>query len=245
MVRQFWQGRLLVGGLAMVAICGLLIAQSGASPVQAQAATTVQTKAAGALGTILTDSAGKTLYVFDRDTAGVSNCNDACAQTWPSLELATGTPSASADATGKLAVITRTDGKRQVTYQDRPLYHFASDAQPGDTKGDGVGGVWHAAKPTLALLAAAAPAAAASPAAAAPAAAAASPAAPAAAAAPTAAPATAAARPAALAATGTGGLIGAQADHGFGAVLLVGAALAMAILGMALLLTGRRPGSRA
>ena len=28
----------------------------------------------------------------------------------------------------------------------KPLYVFAGDGQPGDAKGDGTGGVWHAVK---------------------------------------------------------------------------------------------------
>ena len=33
----------------------------------------------------------------------------------------------------------------QWTYDDMPLYLWVKDAVPGDTTGDGVGGVWHAA----------------------------------------------------------------------------------------------------
>jgi predicted lipoprotein with Yx(FWY)xxD motif len=29
----------------------------------------------------------------------------------------------------------------------KPLYRYAGDAQAGDVNGDGVGGVWHVAKP--------------------------------------------------------------------------------------------------
>ena len=31
--------------------------------------------------------------------------------------------------------------------QGKPLYLFVKDTKPGDTSGDGVGGVWHLAKP--------------------------------------------------------------------------------------------------
>jgi predicted lipoprotein with Yx(FWY)xxD motif len=34
------------------------------------------------------------------------------------------------------------DGSNQVTYAGKPLYHFAGDAKPGDTNGQGVGKVW-------------------------------------------------------------------------------------------------------
>jgi predicted lipoprotein with Yx(FWY)xxD motif len=132
-----------------------LLARHGAA---AQAAPTVQTRTAGNLGTVLVSNDGKTLYVFDRDTPGTSACTGDCATTWPPLTLASGDPVAPPGVGGKFALITRSDGKRQVTYNDRPLYNFAADTQPGDTKGDGVGGIWHAAKPVAAAAAASAPA---------------------------------------------------------------------------------------
>ena len=59
----------------------------------------------------------------------------------------TGAPPKPAGANGTLATITRDDGTMQVTYNGMPLYGFAADKAPGDTKGDGVGGVWSVAKP--------------------------------------------------------------------------------------------------
>ncbi len=38
----------------------------------------------------------------------------------------------------------RADGSTQVTLNGWPLYRFARDTAPGDTKGEGVGGTWHA-----------------------------------------------------------------------------------------------------
>ena len=35
------------------------------------------------LGPILTDSKGNTVYVFAKDSKGMSNCNGACATVWP------------------------------------------------------------------------------------------------------------------------------------------------------------------
>ena len=63
-----------------------------------------------------------------------------------------------------LDVLVRTDGTRQVMYNGMPLYYFAADANPGDTKGQGVGKVWFvinldAAGTPAALPAAPAPAA--------------------------------------------------------------------------------------
>ena len=41
-------------------------------------------------GEILTDAKGMTLYTFDKDTAGTSNCYDKCAVNWPPLIAAAG-----------------------------------------------------------------------------------------------------------------------------------------------------------
>lgn len=112
---------------------------------------TVATTSNPALGTILVDSAGKTLYVFDRDTGGTSSCTGNCAVTWPALVLPSGTttPVAGSGVSGLGAVARPDDAtKMQVTLGGKPLYNFSGDAAPGDTKGDGVGGTWHVAKPS-------------------------------------------------------------------------------------------------
>ena len=87
---------------------------------------------------VLVDPAGRTLYTFDKDTGGKSSCNGGCAATWPPLSAAS-----DASASGEFSVALRDDGSRQWTFQGRPLYLYASDQKPGDTKGDNFGGVWH------------------------------------------------------------------------------------------------------
>lgn len=95
-------------------------------------------------GGVLTNPAGMTLYVFDKDMAGSgkSACNGECAQKWPPL-----TAAASDKASGDYAVITRDDGSKQWTYKGKPLYLWIKDTKPGDMTGDGVNNVWHTAKP--------------------------------------------------------------------------------------------------
>ncbi len=91
---------------------------------------------------ILTDSAGNTLYIWDNDEAGVSNCADGCADIWPPFSV-DGGATAGEGVVGVLGTITRDDGSSQVTYDDQPLYYYATDEAPGDRKGNGVGGTWH------------------------------------------------------------------------------------------------------
>jgi len=102
------------------------------------------------LGTILVDASGKTLYTFDKDTSTTSACTGNCASTWPALVLPSGvsTPVAGTGV-GTLTVAARPDDatKMQVALNGKPLYNYSADTAPGDTKGDGVGGIWHVAKP--------------------------------------------------------------------------------------------------
>ena len=99
------------------------------------------------LGNYLVDAKGMTLYMFTKDTAGVSNCSGGCLKAWPPL-VATGDLVAGPGVTGKLGFITRADGTKQVTYNDMPLYYWASDMKPGDMTGQGVAGVWYMLSPT-------------------------------------------------------------------------------------------------
>ena len=115
---------------------------AAAPPTSAAAGTTVKVGTT-AKGPTLTDASGLTLYVFDKDTGGKSACSGTCAGTWPALTV-TGTAKPDGLPSG-LDTIARDDGAKQVTYNGHPLYHYAGDKGPGDTLGDGVGGVWHVA----------------------------------------------------------------------------------------------------
>ena len=100
-----------------------------------------------ALGKILVDAAGFTLYTFKNDVAGNGkSAGEALAAVWPPLALSAA-PSNIAGATGAWALFTRADGKPQVTYKGLPLYYFANDKVAGDTKGDKVAGIWFVAVP--------------------------------------------------------------------------------------------------
>ena len=112
----------------------------------AAAAATVMVKNDPKLGDFLVYAKGMTLYMFTKDTAGVSNCAGGCLTAWPPL-VATGNLAAGPGVTGKLGFITRADGTKQVTYNDMPLYYWASDMKPGDMTGQGVGGVWFMVPP--------------------------------------------------------------------------------------------------
>lgn len=94
---------------------------------------------------VLTNSAGMTLYTFDRDAtgSGKSVCNGPCAANWPPLMAA-----ADAKASGDYAIVTRDDGGKQWAYKGKPLYLWIKDTKPGDATGEGMANnTWHVAKP--------------------------------------------------------------------------------------------------
>jgi predicted lipoprotein with Yx(FWY)xxD motif len=94
------------------------------------------------LGEVLVDADGNTLYMFDVDEQGPSQCYDDCEANWPPL-LTEAEPEAAAGAdAGLLGTVERDDGTSQVTYDDWPLYHFIGDQAPGDVAGQAVNDVW-------------------------------------------------------------------------------------------------------
>lgn len=90
---------------------------------------------------ILVDSAGRTLYTFDKDTpnSGKSACNGPCAGLWPPVA-----PDGAVQP--PYSVVTRDDGSKQIAYKGKPLYLYVADKKPGDRSGDKVKDVWHVVK---------------------------------------------------------------------------------------------------
>ena len=102
----------------------------------------VQTQKAVSGTMVLADTRGMTLYTYDKDEPGKSNCNGLCAHFWPPL-----TAAVDAQPMSDWTVITRKDGSKQWAYRDKPLYTYDKDKKPGETKGEGSGHVWHQATP--------------------------------------------------------------------------------------------------
>jgi predicted lipoprotein with Yx(FWY)xxD motif len=95
-----------------------------------------------ALGKILTDQAGQTLYAFTDDKKGNSACATSCLATWPAL-LSEASVTAGADVEpSKVSAAARTEGTSQVTYNDWLLYYYVGDVGPGDVDGQAVDGKW-------------------------------------------------------------------------------------------------------
>jgi predicted lipoprotein with Yx(FWY)xxD motif len=125
---------------------GYSAATSATSTPAPAAAASLTATVNPALGQIVTDANGFTLYRFDLDTASpsTSNCAAGCAALWPPV---TGTPSLSGIDASLVGSTTRADGTKQVTLKGWPLYRFAKDTKPGDVLGQGVKGTWFAVTP--------------------------------------------------------------------------------------------------
>ncbi|RJQ73068.1 hypothetical protein D5S17_25195 [Pseudonocardiaceae bacterium YIM PH 21723] len=100
------------------------------------------------MGETVTDAEGFTLYRFDKDTPNPpkSNCNGACATTWPPV-LSDGPPALNGIDAALVGTVIREDGKKQVTIGGWPVYRFAKDPKPGAWKGQGVMGTWFVVAP--------------------------------------------------------------------------------------------------
>jgi predicted lipoprotein with Yx(FWY)xxD motif len=92
--------RILIGAVAGGMLCLL------GSVTMAQ--TKEPTSADTSKGKALVDLNGMTLYVFDRDSTGKSNCNAQCAVNWPPLIADT-----DAKASGRFSFVTRDDARKQ------------------------------------------------------------------------------------------------------------------------------------
>jgi predicted lipoprotein with Yx(FWY)xxD motif len=120
---------LAIGAVAIgVAACGSNSDSSGSSASTTPSSRgVVAVKSVGGMQ-VLADSAGKTLYTASAEQGGKIRCVAACTSFWsPALA----TPAAAKQAAGRLdttlGVITRPDGKQQLTFNGRPLYSFTQE----------------------------------------------------------------------------------------------------------------------
>ena len=92
------------------------------------------------------DENGKTLYTYDKDEPGKSNCTDACIKdNPPALAPACAKPF------GEWSAIKRADGSRQWARKGQPLYTFVGDKMNGSVGGSVSGGRANPRAPTAAV----------------------------------------------------------------------------------------------
>src|SRR4051812_40304128 len=129
--------KLLMLGAALaasivVAACGGGSSDDSAAPASG-GGKTVAVRSMDGIGKVLVDSSGKTLYASDVEADGKVHWTSS--SFWKPLTVDSGTPTGAAGV-GKLGVIKRPDGTRQVTANGRLLYTFTEDA-PGKAEGNG------------------------------------------------------------------------------------------------------------
>jgi predicted lipoprotein with Yx(FWY)xxD motif len=134
-------------GLAGLTACGggngysSGTAPSAAPSPSGGAAAKLATATVGSFGKIVVDGNGRTVYVFDKDANGKSNCEGGCLTKWPAVAAGDGTPQVDGVEASLVGTITRSDGTKQLTLAGHPLYLFAKDGK-GETDGQGFGGIW-------------------------------------------------------------------------------------------------------
>jgi len=108
------------------------------------AATKAQTLSVGtndALGRLLVDGKGRTLYLFEKDMGTTTACTGQCVSYWPAFTASASTRAVRGAKSAKLG-----SAHGQVTYAGHLLYYFIGDKNPGDVNGLKVGG-WDAVAP--------------------------------------------------------------------------------------------------
>lgn len=95
-------------------------------------------------GYVLAEGNGDTVYTDSQDQPGSGKpaCTGGCLSAWPAVQGKPFTGSG-VQLAGTIGSITRPDGTTQATYNGSPLYTYAADTAPGQTSGNGEGGVWH------------------------------------------------------------------------------------------------------
>ncbi|MGA9776075.1 MAG: hypothetical protein WBU92_09175 [Candidatus Dormiibacterota bacterium] len=147
-----WRRRGAMAAGAGALLTTVAIAGCGGAPSTGGAASLVRVaKVAvnGSAETVLTDSSGRTLYYNTQDRATKVTCTGGCASLWPALTTSASAVGAPSGVGGNLTVFDGPDG-HQVEYNGHPLYTYSGDTGPDQSTGEGVGGIWFVATPSLA-----------------------------------------------------------------------------------------------
>jgi predicted lipoprotein with Yx(FWY)xxD motif len=89
------------------------------------------------------------MYRFDKDRARTTNCYGDCKKAWPPV-IFTSWKKLRVEGVDRdlVGFIEREDdGNCQLTIGGRPMYYFGKDDNAGETKGQGVQGVWWVVSP--------------------------------------------------------------------------------------------------
>ena len=124
--------------IAVLLLIPLMILVLGSFSVAAAAPFKVMQKGSDIY---LADPNGMTLYIFLKDSSGVSTCTGQCVESWPIFYTDKIMVPMGMDAK-EFGVISRADGKMQNTFRGWPLYYSSGDKMAGQTSGQGFNNVW-------------------------------------------------------------------------------------------------------
>lgn len=85
----------------------------------------------------------RTLYTFQDDQPGVTNCTGSCTNNWPPAQA----PASTSQADASLSTLERPDQTLQWTFKGFPLYFYTGDAASGEVNGEGLADKWYVARP--------------------------------------------------------------------------------------------------
>ncbi len=142
-----------VGGLVAAAACSgvalmgtsLVLAGPGgvAGATSSHQTVHISTAKVPSVGTVLTTSAGLTLYRFSNDPTGTATCTGACAKIWPPVLASKGAHIAGPKGVKGLSLI-KVGSHYQLAFHKVALYRFTGDKKKGQAKGQGVANAWFA-----------------------------------------------------------------------------------------------------
>jgi predicted lipoprotein with Yx(FWY)xxD motif len=141
--------------LALAAAAIMIVSACGGGSESSSSDATVAVDTVEPIGEVLVDAEGAALYASEQEADGMVLCTDVCASIWVPLTLDGDPPTGSDGLAADLGTVTRPEGTEQVTFNDRPLYTFVEDAEPGSVTGNGFADnfgdqffEWHVATPT-------------------------------------------------------------------------------------------------
>jgi predicted lipoprotein with Yx(FWY)xxD motif len=145
-IRTSWLRRsalpAVAAGALVLAGCSSSASSGGTAPggsgTGGSTSTTVMARDISGHTGVLTNPAGRTLYVSDQENGSVLCKSSACDAIWNALTVPAGqSPTGPSQVSGKLSTIKRPDGKLQVALDGKPLYSFSFDHGSGQVNGDG------------------------------------------------------------------------------------------------------------
>ena len=139
--------------LAIVVLVAATFAAGAGASAGSRATLTVRSSS---YGSILFDGKGRALYAFTRDRrGGASRCYGACATAWPVYFSSGRLVAGKGVKRSLIGTVRRRDGRRQITYNGRPLYYYVGDKSAGQVTCQNVdefGGTWLVMRPSGALV---------------------------------------------------------------------------------------------